>query len=103
MEGVAGPVDCGQQYPCRWMNAVLRLRSFASDKTIGFRRDRCEAVFPFLQPSFRERPLLAQSRHGRVTQPVSLLGVKRTWRFAMHMSAYDPKRTMEPLLSVVSP
>jgi hypothetical protein len=23
----------------------------------------------------------------------SLLGIKRTWRFAAHMSAYDPKRT----------
>jgi len=23
----------------------------------------------------------------------SLLGVKRTWLFAQHMSAYDPKRT----------
>jgi hypothetical protein len=26
----------------------------------------------------------------------SLLGVKRTWRFALHMSAYDPKRTLVP-------
>src|SRR5262245_37011531 len=25
----------------------------------------------------------------------SLLGVKRTWRFAAHMSAYDPKRTSD--------
>jgi hypothetical protein len=24
---------------------------------------------------------------------VSLLGVKRTWAFALHMSAFDPKRT----------
>jgi len=24
---------------------------------------------------------------------MSLLGVKRTWRFALHMSAFDPKRT----------
>jgi hypothetical protein len=24
----------------------------------------------------------------------SLLGVKRTWLFALHMSAYDPKRTL---------
>jgi hypothetical protein len=24
----------------------------------------------------------------------SLLGVKRTWRFALHMSANDPKRTL---------
>src|SRR5262245_28319196 len=25
---------------------------------------------------------------------MSLLGVKRTWRFALHMSAFDPKRTL---------
>jgi len=24
---------------------------------------------------------------------MSLSGVKRTWPFALHMSAYDPKRT----------
>jgi hypothetical protein len=28
----------------------------------------------------------------------SLLGVKRTWPFAVHMSAYDPKRTLCVLL-----
>jgi hypothetical protein len=26
----------------------------------------------------------------------SLLGVKRTWPVALHMSAYDPKRTWRP-------
>jgi hypothetical protein len=25
----------------------------------------------------------------------SLLGVKRTWPFALHMSAFDPKRTFQ--------
>jgi hypothetical protein len=29
----------------------------------------------------------------------SLLGVKRTWPFALHMSAFDPKRTSEPRLA----
>src|SRR5262245_5456406 len=29
----------------------------------------------------------------RQTQLVSLLGVKRTWRFALRMSDYDPKQT----------
>jgi hypothetical protein len=28
------------------------------------------------------------------THFVSLLGVKRTCRFALHMSAFDPKRTL---------
>jgi hypothetical protein len=27
----------------------------------------------------------------------SLLGVKRTWGSALHMSAYDPKRTSRPV------
>ena len=31
----------------------------------------------------------------------SLLGVKRTWLFAPHMSAYDPKRTSTSSLKVV--
>src|SRR6478672_1884437 len=29
----------------------------------------------------------------------SLLGVKRTWPFAAHMSAFDPKRTLSRLLT----
>src|SRR5262249_40877085 len=41
-----------------------------------------------------ECPLLAQSRHPEKTQSMSLLGVKRTCRFALHMSAFDPKRTL---------
>src|SRR5262249_22959550 len=32
----------------------------------------------------------------RKTQSKSLLGVKRTWLFALHMSACDPKRTSPP-------
>jgi len=43
-------------------------------------------------PEFAQcRPLLAQT--WQKTQSMSLLGVKRTCRFALHMSAYDPKRT----------
>jgi len=56
-------------------------------------------------------PLLAQSRHGLMhrTRPLSgvktdmqfcgclllrsLLGLKQTWPIALHMSAFDPKRT----------
>src|SRR5262249_4441141 len=30
----------------------------------------------------------------RKTQSLSLLGVKRTWPIALHMSAFDPKRTL---------
>ena len=39
-------------------------------------------------------PLLAQSGHGLVHRTCPLLGVKRTCRFALQMSAYDPKRTL---------
>src|SRR5215467_11976820 len=39
-------------------------------------------------------PLLAQSRHSPMSQLRSLLGVKRTWVDALHMSAFDPKRTL---------
>src|SRR5262249_8373458 len=33
------------------------------------------------------------------TQPMSLLGVKRTWAVALHMSAFDPKRTLDRIAS----
>jgi hypothetical protein len=33
--------------------------------------------------------------HAEKTQSMSLLGVKRTWIDAPHMSAFDPKRTFE--------
>src|SRR5262245_9882987 len=33
---------------------------------------------------------------------MSLLGVKRTWAFAPHMSAFDPKRTLVVLANVAS-
>ena len=40
----------------------------------------------------RECPLLALSGHELVHRTCPLLGVKRTSLFALHMSAYDPKR-----------
>src|SRR5262245_25654163 len=47
-------------------------------------------------------PLLAQSGHSLVHCTCPLSGVKRTWVSAVHMSAFDPKRTSslnEPRLS----
>ena len=38
-------------------------------------------------------PLLALSGHPSLQRTCPLSGVKRTWRFALHMSAFDPKRT----------
>src|SRR5262245_39638994 len=38
-------------------------------------------------------PLLAQSRHELVRRTCPLSGVKQTSPFALHMSAFDPKRT----------
>src|SRR5262249_45033937 len=43
--------------------------------------------------STTECPLLAHSRHRLLHCACPLPGVKRTCRFALHMSAYDPKRT----------
>src|SRR5262245_56528889 len=40
--------------------------------------------------------LLAQSGHSTMSHLLSLLGVKRTWASAPHMSAFDPKRTFDP-------
>jgi hypothetical protein len=48
------------------------------------------------RPTDREAhqcPLLAQSRHRWLQRTCPLLGVKRTCLFALHMSAFDPKRT----------
>ena len=42
-------------------------------------------------------PLLAQSGHPELHRTCPLLGVKRTWRFALQMSAFDPKRTSRPV------
>jgi len=38
-------------------------------------------------------PLLAQSGHSLVHCTCPLSGVKRTWASALHMSAFDSKRT----------
>jgi len=40
-----------------------------------------------------ECPLLAQSGHALVHCKCPLSGVKQTSLFALHLSAYDPKRT----------
>ena len=45
----------------------------------------------------RSRPLLALSGHSNDTSECPLLGVKQTSRFALHMSAFDPKRTSRGL------
>jgi hypothetical protein len=37
---------------------------------------------------------MAQSGHKVVHCTCPLLGAKRTWPFALHMSAFDPKRTL---------
>src|SRR5262249_61753198 len=40
-------------------------------------------------------PLLAHSGHGLLHCKCLLSGVKRTWASALHMSAFDPKRTSQ--------
>jgi hypothetical protein len=42
-------------------------------------------------------PLLALSGHSVSTRQCPLLGVKRTWRLTVRMSAFDPKRTSSGL------
>ncbi len=49
-----------------------------------------------LRPMFSRCPLLAQSGHPYLQRTCPLSGVKRTCRFALHMSAFDPKRTLAP-------
>ena len=46
-------------------------------------------------PDITPCPLLAQSGHRLMHRTCPLLGVKRTCRFALHMSAYDPKRRLD--------
>src|SRR5262245_47504061 len=38
-------------------------------------------------------PLMAHCGHSIMSHLMSVSGVKRTWPIAMHMSAFDPKRT----------
>src|SRR5215831_1480141 len=47
----------------------------------------------YLQSQSPPCPLLALSGRTLLRCKCLLSGVKRTWRFALHMSAYDPKRT----------
>jgi hypothetical protein len=57
------------------------------------RRERAKAK---RAPPPKARPLpsaIGPKRTCQKTQSMSLLGVKRTSRFAVQMSAYDPKRT----------
>jgi hypothetical protein len=42
-----------------------------------------------------EMPAIGPKQTCRKTQPMSLLGVKRTWVAALHMSAFDPKQTSD--------
>ena len=46
-----------------------------------------------LLPNTTRCPLLAQSGHAELHCTCPLSGVKRTCRFALQMSAFDPKRT----------
>src|SRR5262245_8401073 len=47
---------------------------------------------------------MAQSRHELLHCTCPLSGVKRTWRFALQMFAFDPKRTScGPLTSFIRP
>ena len=47
------------------------------------------------QRASSECPLLALSGHSCLHRTCPLLGAKRTCLFALHVSAYDPKRTSE--------
>ena len=68
-------------------------RSLIKKHLIGFRRDRREAVLLlaikyWLMSAFGTKRTLRYR-----TCECPLLGVKRTWLFALQMSAFDPKRT----------
>ena len=36
-----------------------------------------------------------------MNEPMSAIGTKQTWACALHMSAYDPKRTSRPSTTCV--
>jgi hypothetical protein len=84
---------------------VLIGRSVMHRATIGFARHRSygrtATMDNIAQPrsnlAFAVCPLsslLAQSGHWLVRCKCPLLGAKRTWLFALQMSAFDPKRTL---------
>src|SRR5215831_6404773 len=63
---------------------------------------RTRLLVCFWLSRFSECPLLAHSRHGLLHCTCPLSGVKRTWVGALHVSAYDPKRTSDrPLTRLV--
>ena len=84
-------------------------RSLSWSSISGPRRlwaSTCHYIFNRSQTSLSNRPhqcpLLALSGHAELRCTCPLLGVKRTWRFALHMSAFDPKRTLGSQTAVVS-
>ena len=66
----------------------LLARQARKAREVNFGETAREAVF-----LFRRCPLLAQSGHAELHRTCPLLGAKRTSLVALHMSAYDPKRT----------
>ena len=65
---------------------------------LDFGETAAKAVFLFAEIVLqRMSPLLAQSGHPELHRTCLLLGAERTWPFALHVSAFDPKRTLLPL------
>ena len=76
-----------------WLRLLLRAVLVALFGRSHFKRMKIENFRSFIERHFGQCPLLALSGHGLVHCTCPLLGVKRTCRFALQMSAYDPKRT----------
>src|SRR5262249_4149056 len=71
---------------CWWAARDLRRRHYTS------KTDRSTNLNP--EVASCRLPGLAQSGHSCLHCTCPLSGVKRTCRFALHMSAFDPKRTL---------
>src|SRR4029434_10543933 len=62
---------------------------------IGMRHSSCQRPRRYANgPRTPSMSAFGPKRTCRKTQLMSLLGVKRTWVGAVHMSAFDPKRTL---------
>src|SRR5262245_18278895 len=80
------PFDSGS-HPCVTPCEEVPLFNANARDAPAFGRGFC--LFSQRQDDLR----LAQSGHSMMSHLMSLSGVKQTWALALHMSAFDPKRT----------
>jgi hypothetical protein len=99
---IAAWQDCGEEALAAFDRGLRIMQSLVADapddadrqRDLAWFEEQIEAVVA-KTAAVGPCPLLAQSRHAQCADECPLLGVKRTWRGLVSMSANDPKRTFK--------